>query len=150
MYFICALVIMKFFIVRAKLWKSSEPPITTEQADNLLTYLIIGVIFGGRLGYVLFYNFGYYTSHPLDIFRVWDGGMSFHGGFLGVIVAVYYYALVNRLALWSLADLIALASPPGLFFGRLANFINAELWGSPTTLPWGVVFPMEALKIVGI
>ena len=144
--FICALVIMKFFIVRAKLWKSSEPPITTEQADNLLTYLIIGVIFGGRLGYVLFYNFGYYTSHPLDIFRVWDGGMSFHGGFLGVIVAVYYYALVNRLALchW----LIFFTFATWFIFGRLANFINAGLWGS-TTLPWGVVFPGKVAKNCG-
>ncbi len=147
--FFCALFVMKYFVKRAHLWENSEPPLTKDQADNLLTYLILGVIVGGRLGYVLFYNLEYYISRPFDIFRVWDGGMSFHGGFLGVIVAVYLYARFNGLALWVLADLIALASPPGLFFGRVANFINIELWGSPTTLPWGVVFPGEAAQNCG-
>jgi phosphatidylglycerol:prolipoprotein diacylglycerol transferase len=96
---------------------------------------------GGRLGYVFFYNFAYYASHPIDIFRVWDGGMAFHGGFVGVIVAVVLFCWANKLSLWPTADLIAVSTPPGLFFGRVANFINAELWGRPTEAYWGVIFP---------
>ena len=96
---------------------------------------------GGRLGYVFFYNFNFYLSNPSDIIRIWDGGMAFHGGFLGVCLAVVIYSRTYSINLWSVADLIAVSSPPGLFFGRLANFINAELWGRPTEQPWGVVFP---------
>ena len=122
--------------------------------DDYITYVIIGLILGGRLGYVLFYNPHYYAANPFDVLRIWDGGMSFHGGFLGVVIAVLLYSLLNRTPLWSVADLIAISSPPGLFFGRLANFINAELWGSPTNVPWGVVFPGEraqdCLGIVGL
>jgi len=114
-----------------------------DQADTLLTYLILGVIVGGRLGYVIFYNLNYYLEYPSDIIRLWDGGMAFHGGFVGVVLAVMLYCRINSIPLWSAADLIAVASPPGLFFGRLANFINAELWGRPTQVPWGVIFPGE-------
>ncbi len=96
-----------------------------EDADNILTYLILGVILGGRLGYVLFYNLEYYISKPTEIIKVWDGGMAFHGGFLGVVVAVIFYARIHKLSIWSVSDLIALSSPPGLLFGRVANFINA-------------------------
>lgn len=141
--FICAIRIMKFFIAREHLWNSDEPPFSSEQADSFLTYLIIGVILGGRLGYVLFYNFNYYLAHPFDVLRVWDGGMAFHGGFIGVILAVVIYCYANAIQLWSGADLIAVASPPGLLFGRLANFINAELWGRQTDKPWGIIFPGE-------
>ena len=141
--FICAIRIMKFFIAREDLWNSKEPPFSSEQADSFLTYLIIGVILGGRLGYVLFYNFNYYLAHPFDVLRVWDGGMAFHGGFIGVILAVVIYCYANAIQLWSGADLIAVASPPGLLFGRLANFINAELWGRQTDKPWGIIFPGE-------
>lgn len=142
---------MKFFIRKLYLWVSSEPPMNTEQADSFLTYLIIGVILGGRLGYVIFYNLKYYLEHPFEVLRVWDGGMAFHGGFLGVILAVILYCRFNRILLWSAADLVALASPPGLFFGRVANFINAELWGRPTDMPWGVVFPgVRAQQCEGI
>ena len=108
---------------------------------KVLTYLILGVIIGGRLGYVLFYNFSYYLQNPLDIIRVWDGGMAFHGGFVGVVLVVIFYTQYNGIPLLSAADLIAIATPPGLMFGRIANFINAELWGRPTEAPWGVVFP---------
>lgn len=139
--FICALQLMKFFVVRKFLWTSKHPPISVHQADSFLTYLILGVIIGGRLGYVLFYNFGYYMLNPTDIFRIWDGGMSFHGGFIGVIVAVILFCRANKLLLWPTADLIAVSTPPGLFFGRVANFINAELWGRPTEVFWGVIFP---------
>ncbi len=139
--FICALRIMKFFVVRKRLWALENAPLSAEQAESFLTYLIIGVIVGGRLGYVLFYNLEYYFLNPLAIFRIWDGGMAFHGGFVGVIVAVIFFCWSNKLSLWPTADLIAISTPPGLFFGRVANFINAELWGRPTDVYWGVVFP---------
>ena len=141
--FFFAIKLMKFFINRENLWVENKPPISPIQADALLTYLILGVILGGRLGYVLFYNFAYYSANPLDALRIWDGGMAFHGGFLGVCIAVVVYCWLNAVPLWSGSDLIAVASPPGLFFGRVANFINAELWGKPTDKPWGVLFPGE-------
>lgn len=139
--FICALKLMKYFVVRKLLWASEKPPILADQADSFLTYLILGVIIGGRLGYVLFYNFEYYLLNPFAIFRIWDGGMAFHGGFIGVIISVILFCMTNKLLLWSTADLIAVSTPPGLFFGRVANFINAELWGRPTDVYWGVIFP---------
>ena len=139
--FICALWLMKFFIKRKHLWVSEAPPLSEDQADSFLTYLILGVIIGGRLGYVLFYNLDYYVSNPIAILRIWDGGMAFHGGFIGVLAAVILFCLANKLLFWSAADLIAVSTPPGLFFGRIANFINVELWGRPTQVYWGVVFP---------
>lgn len=141
--FYFALVIMKSFVRREFFWFDKNPPINEDQADAILTYLILGVIIGGRLGYVLFYNLDFYITHPLNIVRIWDGGMAFHGGFIGVILAVILFSKIHRVNLWSLSDLIAVAATPGLFFGRVANFINAELWGRPTSLPWGVVFPGE-------
>lgn len=141
--FIFALMLMKFFVKRKYLWPSKNPPISTEQADSFLTYLILGVIIGGRLGYVVFYNLEYYLLNPFSVFRIWDGGMAFHGGFLGVVFAVVVFSRVNGLQLLTTADLIAVSTPPGLFFGRVANFINAELWGRPTTAYWGVIFPGE-------
>ena len=149
--FICALRIMKFLVVRKWLWALENPPLSKDQADTFLTYLILGVIIGGRLGYVLFYNLEYYFLNPLAVFRIWDGGMAFHGGFIGVIVAVILFSLTNKLALWSTADLIAVSTPPGLLFGRVANFINGELWGRPTEVSWGVIFPGElAQKCEGV
>jgi len=149
--FFCALRLMKFFVIRKYLWISKSPPISTDQADSFLTYLILGVIIGGRLGYVFFYNLEYYTSYPLAIIRIWDGGMAFHGGFIGVIAAVILFCSANKLPLWSTADLIAVSTPPGLLFGRVANFINAELWGRPTEVYWGVIFPGElAQKCDGV
>jgi phosphatidylglycerol:prolipoprotein diacylglycerol transferase len=109
--------------------------------DDLLFYGVLGVILGGRLGEVLFYNPGYYFSHPLKIFAVWEGGMSFHGGFLGVMVAMALFAWQQKLRWLELMDFIAPLVPPGLAFGRLGNFINGELWGRPTDMPWGMVFP---------
>ena len=114
--FVCALQLMKFFAVRKLLWRSEKPPISSEQADSFLTYLIFGVIVGGRLGYVLFYNPEYYALNPISILRVWDGGMSFHGGFIGVIIAVLTFCRRNQLMIWSTADLIAVSTPPGLFW----------------------------------
>lgn len=139
--FIFAVFIMRFFIKRDHLWKFRTAPFDLDQVDSLITYLILGVIVGGRAGYVLFYNLQFYLEKPVDILRVWDGGMSFHGGFLGVVIAVYFFCKFNGIPILSGADLIAIATPPGLFLGRVANFINAELWGRPTDFIFGVVFP---------
>lgn len=136
------------------LWGGRPGPMVAEQVENLLTWIIIGVILGGRLGFVAFYQPAYYLANPTEILAVWHGGMSFHGGFLGVIVATVLFAKRNGLVLGSVADLMALAVAPGLFFGRIANFINAELWGRPSTLPWAVQFPGAAAQdcdgVIGI
>jgi len=124
-------------------WLSGrEPVFTTKQAiDDFLLWATIGVVIGGRLGYVLFYNPGYYLSHPVEILYVWTGGMSFHGGFLGVVVAVVLFSRSLGVHPLRFGDLCALAAPIGLFFGRVANFINGELFGRPTDVPWAMVFP---------
>lgn len=109
--------------------------------DDLLFYGVLGVILGGRLGEVLFYNPDYYFLHPLKVFAVWEGGMSFHGGFIGVLVAMAWFARKNNLRWLQLTDFIAPLVPPGLAFGRFGNFINGELWGRPTDVPWGMIFP---------
>lgn len=119
----------------------SPVPFTDKLLDDLLFYGVLGVILGGRLGEVLFYNPGYYFSHPLKTLAVWEGGMSFHGGFLGVLVAMALFAYQHKLHWLELMDFIAPLVPPGLAFGRLGNFINGELWGRPTELPWGMIFP---------
>ena len=126
---------------RPALWPHDRAPISASDIDDLMTWIILGVILGGRLGFVLFYQPAYYLSHPLEIAMVWQGGMSFHGGMLGVTLAGLAFARSRGVGLPSMLDLMALATPPGLFFGRIANFINAELWGRPTDLPWGVIFP---------
>ena len=108
--------------------------------DDFITYLIIGVILGGRLGYALFYNLKYYLENPFEILMIWNGGMSFHGGLIGVIVASQLFSSKHRLSLFLLLDLVALAAPIGIFFGRIANFINSELIGRATDLPWSVQF----------
>jgi phosphatidylglycerol:prolipoprotein diacylglycerol transferase len=115
-------------------------PIDREQFDDLIFLGVLGTILGGRLGYVLFYKPAYYFSHPLEIFAIWQGGMAFHGGFLGVLAAVAFFAWRRRIDGWRLMDFIAPCVPTGLAAGRLGNFINGELWGRPTDLPWGMVF----------
>src|SRR6056300_953220 len=107
--------------------------------DDYITYVIIGLILGGRIGYVLFYNLGFYINNPLDVFKLWQGGMSFHGGVLGIIIASILFAKNNN-NVFEYLDVIALVAPIGIFFGRLANFINSELYGYETNLPWGVKF----------
>jgi len=109
--------------------------------DDFMTWAVLGIVLGGRLGYVLFYNFGYYSSHPMDIIKLWEGGMSFHGGFLGVAVASIIYCKKYKIQLIPLFDLAACAAPIGLFFGRIANFINGELYGRVTDSSIGMVFP---------
>ena len=111
-----------------------------QKFDDYITYLIIGIIIGGRLGYVLFYNFNYYINNILDIFKIWQGGMSFHGGLLGIIVASILFAKKNNQDLFVYTDLVSLVAPIGIFFGRLANFINSELYGKVTEVPWAVTF----------
>ncbi|WP_449041033.1 prolipoprotein diacylglyceryl transferase [Paracoccus sp. (in: a-proteobacteria)] len=130
---------------RPRLWGGAAP-MRPEQVEELLTWVVVGVILGGRLGFVLFYEPGYYLSHPAEIIKVWQGGMSFHGGFLGVVLAAWAWARRHGIAALRLADALAVAAPVGLLLGRLANFINAELWGRPTTAPWGVIFPGEAAQ----
>ena len=119
------------------------PPATMsrQHADDFVTWAAIGVILGGRLGYVLFYKPGFYIENPLAILTVWQGGMSFHGGLLGVTLAIVLYARKHRIELFGFADLVAIVAPQGLFFGRLANFINGELWGRVTDVSWAMVFP---------
>ncbi len=128
------------------LWPADRAPMAPERSDDLLTAIILGVIVGGRLGFVVFYQPLYYLAHPLDIVKVWEGGMSFHGGFLGVLVAGLWFARRHGVPALQLSDAMALVAPIGLFFGRIANFVNAELWGRPTGLPWGVIFPGEAAQ----
>jgi len=111
-----------------------------QKFDDYITYLIIGIIIGGRLGYVLFYNFNFYINNILDIFKIWQGGMSFHGGLLGIIVASILFAKKNNQDLFVYTDLVSLVAPIGIFFGRLANFINSELYGKVTEVPWAVTF----------
>lgn len=131
---------------RPQLWRNDTPPMTPAQIEDLLTWIIVGVILGGRLGYVLFYQPAYYLANPSEILAIWQGGMSFHGGLLGVVTAAYVYAVRQGIPKTSAADAIALGVPPGLLLGRISNFINAELWGRPTDLPWGVAFPGDAAQ----
>ncbi len=133
-------------IDRPGLWQNDTPPLDRPRLEDLLTWMILGIILGGRLGYVLFYGQGQFLSDPMAILRVWEGGMAFHGGFLGVLVAGIIFARRHEIPYAKLADGLALATPPGLLLGRVANFINAELWGRPTDVPWGVIFPGQAAQ----
>ncbi len=136
-----------------RLWPGAAP-MRPEQVERLLTAVILGVIIGGRLGFVLFYQPGYYLENPSHLLRVWEGGMSFHGGFLRVVVAGLWFCRREKVPSLPVADLMATVAPIGIFLGRLANFVNAELWGRPTSLPWGVAFPGEAAQfcpgVVGV
>ena len=139
---------------RPVLWPDDNPPMRPEQVEDLLTWVILGIILGGRLGYVLFYRPLYFLENPAEIPMVWQGGMSFHGGFLGVVVAAWIYTLRHDIPKLKATDAIAIGVPWGLMLGRIANFINGELWGRPTDLPWGVAFPGRAAQdcpdIVGL
>jgi phosphatidylglycerol:prolipoprotein diacylglycerol transferase len=117
--------------------------ITRLEVDDFLTWAILAIILGGRIGYVVFYNLGLYIHNPVEIFRLWDGGMSFHGGALGVIIAMIVFSAENKLPVLRLTDLVCCAVPIGLFFGRIANFINGELYGRVTTVPWAMIFPTD-------
>jgi phosphatidylglycerol---prolipoprotein diacylglyceryl transferase len=123
-----------------RLWGADQPTLDRQQADDFFIWAIIGVVLGGRLGYVLFYKPLYYLANPLEILKTWDGGMSFHGGFLGVVIACMIYGRRNHKSLDRMLDLGAASVPVGLGLGRIANFINVELLGRPSNLPWAVIF----------
>ncbi len=129
-----------------QIWKNNRPVMTPRQIEDMLTWIIIGILIGGRLGYVLFYQPNDYLENPSAILAIWQGGMAFHGGLIGVVLAAFIYTGRHKIDRLSAADLIALGVPPGLLLGRVANFVNAELWGRPTDLPWGVAFPGSAAQ----
>ena len=118
-----------------------------DDIDDFLTWAVIGVILGGRLGYVLFYQLEYYMSDPIQIPQLWKGGMSFHGGFFGVLCALFLYSKRHKIHIFKLSDIVCAAAPIGLFFGRIANFINGELYGIPSKLPWAVRFPNGGISL---
>ena len=124
-----------------KLIKQPGAPMARRHADDLVFYAALGIILGGRVGYVLFYNLSYYLQNPLDILKLWDGGMSFHGGMIGTVLGIIYLSRKEKLNWLRVHDYVACCVPFGLFFGRLANFVNHELWGAPTNVAWAVRFP---------
>jgi phosphatidylglycerol:prolipoprotein diacylglycerol transferase len=124
-----------------KLLAKPGAPMARRHADDLVFYAALGIILGGRIGYVLFYNLGYYAQHPVDVLKLWDGGMSFHGGLVGTVLGILYLSWKQKLPALRIHDYVACVAPIGLFFGRLANFVNHELWGAPTNVPWAVRFP---------
>ena len=137
--YICGFVAAYFIILSGV--KRKGLPLNKDQVADLIFTVAVGVILGGRLGYILFYNFSFYLSHPLKLFAVWEGGMSFHGGLAGALLASLYFIRKHQLRFYPLADIGFLAAPIGLGFGRIGNFINGELYGRATDLPWGIVFP---------
>lgn len=124
----------------ARLWGDTPRP-TPESIADLVLYLALGVVVGGRLGDVLLYEPSYYFAHPLDIVKLWDGGMAFHGGLIGAILAIWYFAKQTNISLLTIADICAAAAPIGIFLVRIANFIKPELWGRPSDVPWAMIFP---------
>jgi len=139
--FVSAWLLARSRIRRGWQYQTGTRPWTNEEFDDLVTWAFLGVIAGGRFGYVLFYDPFMLLEEPLELFRIWHGGMSFHGGLLGVLLAFWYFARKSKRSFWEISDFIAPLIPPGLFFGRIGNFINAEHWGTPSNLPWAMVFP---------
>lgn len=135
---------MRALVANARLW-AGPPPITAVQVDDFLLWTTLGVVVGGRLGFVLLYEPSLFLSQPWRLFSVWEGGMAFHGGLIGVTVAIVVFARLNRIPVLSLGDLAGATVPIGLFFGRIANFINGEIYGRLTDMPWGVTFPAHVL-----
>jgi phosphatidylglycerol---prolipoprotein diacylglyceryl transferase len=138
-------IIAGWFYARAiisspKLW-SGPAPLSVIDFDDFVIWITLGIILGGRIGYVLFYNLPHFAANPLEILQLWNGGMSFHGGVIGCVVAIVLFALRRGVPMLSLGDVTAAVAPIGLFLGRIANFINGELWGRPTDVPWAMVFP---------
>jgi len=131
---------MRALVRNDGLWGTAPRP-TPLDIDDFVLWGTLGIILGGRLGYVLFYNPAYYLANPAEALAIWTGGMSFHGGFAGTVIAMILFAWKRGIPLWTLFDLAGCAAPIGLFFGRIANFINSELWGRPSDVPWAVVFP---------
>ncbi|MEM1371408.1 MAG: prolipoprotein diacylglyceryl transferase [Pseudomonadota bacterium] len=132
---------IKRLVATSSLWSAAGAPFDREKVDDLLIWVTVGVIIGGRLGHVLFYEPTYYLQNPLEIPAIWNGGMAFHGGLLGTAVAMWLFARRTGISVWPVMDVVAAAVPIGLFFGRVANFINGEVVGSRTDMPWGMIFP---------
>lgn len=128
-------------IDRPTLWKGDTAPMTKTHLDDFLVWIAVGIVVGGRTGYILFYDLAPMLEDPVRIIEIWNGGMSFHGGLMGAIVAMILFARKNTIPVWSMFDIIAAVVPIGLFFGRIANFINGELWGRLSSAPWAIVFP---------
>jgi phosphatidylglycerol:prolipoprotein diacylglycerol transferase len=135
-------IVLGWFYTRRVLAKSNQKKLSLAHLDDVISYLILGIVLGGRLGYVLFYKPLHFLSHPIDIFKVWEGGMSFHGGLIGSALAFAFYAWRKKIPFFLLADIASTAAPIGLFFGRIANFINGELFGRVTDVSWAVLFPL--------
>ncbi|CDZ52574.1 Prolipoprotein diacylglyceryl transferase [Neorhizobium galegae bv. orientalis] len=123
------------------LWRDGQSPITAAQLDDFLVWVAAGIVLGGRIGYILFYDMAAVAANPIRAIEIWNGGMSFHGGFIGATIAMIIFARRNAIPVWSMFDTVAAVVPFGLFFGRIANFINGELWGRLSSAPWAVVFP---------
>ncbi len=132
---------IRHLLRQAELWPRGQAPMQPDDVDELLVFVTLGVVLGGRLGHVVFYEPSYYFSNLLEILAVWKGGMSFHGGLVGTGLAMLLYARRREISVWPVMDLVAAAVPIGLFFGRMANFVNGEIVGSVTDMPWGMVFP---------
>ncbi|WP_137130313.1 prolipoprotein diacylglyceryl transferase [Rhizobium sp. FY34] len=131
----------KRMVTRADLWPGGTAPMTVEALDDFLVWVAGGVVLGGRIGYILFYDMAAIIDNPIRAIEIWNGGMSFHGGLIGTTIAMILFARRNNVPVWSLFDTVATVAPFGLFFGRLANFINGELWGRIADVPWAFVFP---------
>lgn len=132
---------------RKDLWKDDKPPLQPGDVWDAAFWVVIGIVIGGRAGYVLFYNLPYYLANPLEIFAVWDGGMSFHGGLVGLMLSIGLFTRAKGGSVLSAMDILGAVSTIGLFLGRVANFINSELYGAPTTLPWGIIFPTDPAQL---
>jgi phosphatidylglycerol---prolipoprotein diacylglyceryl transferase len=141
--------ISAFFLLK-RYHRCKRSPYDSEQVMNLMTFMVIGVLLGGRIGYALLYRWNDFTEDPLILLRVWEGGMASHGGFIGVCIAVLWYARHSKQSPFPIGDIIVSVVPPGLFFGRIANFINGELWGRTTEVSWGVLFPKAPGFIEGV
>ena len=139
MYSLAFLIGWPLLLARAK---RSLPRLSQDDAGNLMVWILFGVVLGGRVGYILFYQFEYYWDNPLAMLRVWEGGMAFHGGLLGVLTVCILFSRKYHITCLALADLVVPIVPIGFFFGRIGNFINGELWGRPTDLPWAMIFPL--------
>lgn len=133
--------LMRHHVTSELKWAKGQRRPTLIELDDVLVIAALGIIIGGRLGHIVFYGLPYYLEHPLEMFQVWRGGMAFHGGFIGILLALGIFARIKQIPILTLFDLLAVTAPIGLFFGRIANFINQELWGHPTSVAWAVVFP---------
>lgn len=125
-------------------YKKGKSPLSPDDNASLITYLLFGVILGGRLGYMLFYDFSNFMSNPLIALQIWKGGMASHGGFIGVVLSMICFARARKVSFWKIADIVATACTPGIFLGRIANFVNGELWGKISDVPWAMIFPHSA------